>query len=177
LDNICTEILKLEELHPLFLNVLNEILVSKHVPSDWLTSVLVPVYKNGIASDCSNYRGIALMSIVAKLFNKLLADRLRAGLDKELRYSQNGFRAVRSTSQHVLSARRIIEEIQDSELGKLVAIFIDFSKAFDSVNWEWIRAILLHYNVPVFLVDSIMSLYYGAKAKVRYDTEKVYLIH
>jgi hypothetical protein len=65
------------------------------------------------------------MRIVAKLFNKLLADRLRAGLDNNLRYSQNGFRAVRSTSQHVLSARRIIEEIQDSELGKLVAIFID----------------------------------------------------
>jgi hypothetical protein len=57
-------------------------------------------------------------------------------------------------------------------LGKLVAIFIDFSKAFDSVNWEWSRAILLHYNVPVSLVNSIMSLYYGAKAKVRYDTDK-----
>jgi hypothetical protein len=29
-----------------------------------------------------------------------------------------------------------------------VAIFIDFSEAFDSVKWTWIRAVLLHYNVP-----------------------------
>ena len=172
LDTICAEVLKLDELHPLFLEILNVILVSKKVPLEWLISVLVPIYKKGSASDCSNYRGIALMSLIAKLFNKLLSERLRAGLDKQLRYSQNGFRSLRSTSQHVLAARRVIEEIQDSELGKLIAIFIDFSKAFDSVNWEWIRAILLHYNVPVFLVDSIMSLYYGAKAKVRYDTDK-----
>ena len=97
---------------------------------------------------------------------------MRSGIYKYLRYSQNGFRSLRSTSQHVLAVRRIIEEIQDSDLGKLVAIFIDFSKAFDSVSWEWISAILLHYNVPAFLVDSIMSLYHGAKAKVRYDTGK-----
>ena len=94
------------------------------------------------------------------------------GIDKSLRYNQNGFRSLRSTSQQVLATRRLIEEIQDSELGKLIAIFIDFSKAFDSVSWDWTRAILLHYNIPLFLVDSIMSLYFGAKAKVRYSGGK-----
>jgi hypothetical protein len=62
--------------------------------------------------------------------------------------------------------------VRDSEQSKLILIFIDFSKAFDSVSWDWIRAILLHYNVHVTLVDAIMSLYVGARAKVRYDTDK-----
>jgi len=53
--------------------------------------------------------------------------------------------------------------------GKLIGIFIDFSKAFDSVKWPWIRAVLLHYNVPLSMVDAIMSLYIGASTKVKYD--------
>jgi hypothetical protein len=172
LDGMIAEVLKLTELHPTLLSILNVIYVSKTSPPEWLVSVLVPVFKKGSAGDCNNYRGIALMSIVAKLYNRLILERLRKTLDTVLRYSQNGFRSLRSTSQHVLAIRRIIEEIQDSDSGKLIAIFIDFSKAFDSVSWDWIRAILLHYNVPVCLVEAIMSIYYGAKAKVRYDNDK-----
>ena len=172
LDEMVAEALKLDELHPYLLVLLNSIYVEKTVPSEWLVSILVPVFKKGSAADCNNYRGIALMSLVAKVYNRLLLQRLSSGLDKNLRYSQNGFRSLRSTSQHVLTLRRIIEEVRDSELGKLVLVFIDFSKAFDSVSWDWIRAILLHYNVPIALVDVIMSLYAGAKAKVRYDTDK-----
>jgi hypothetical protein len=93
LDNMITEVLKLNEIHPTLLRILNDILLSKVPPSDWLTSILIPspVFKKGSASECNNYRGIALMSIVSKLFNRLLADRLRIRIDKSLRYNQNGF--------------------------------------------------------------------------------------
>jgi hypothetical protein len=45
---------------------------------------------------------------------------------------------------------RLFEKLKDSSKDRLdrVAKFIDFSKAFDSVKWTWIRAVLLHYNVP-----------------------------
>ena len=105
------------------------------------------------------------------MFNRLLLE-LRGGLETKLRYNQNGFRKLRSTAQHVLAARRLIEEIRDSQTGKLVSIFIDFTKAFDSVNWSWMRAILLAYNVPIKLVDTIMSLYHGATAKVKLENNE-----
>jgi Reverse transcriptase (RNA-dependent DNA polymerase) len=54
----------------------------------------------------------------------------------------------------------------------LVAIFIDFSKAFDSVKWTWIRAVLLHYNVPEEFVEAVMAMYYGAKAKIKYSNDQ-----
>jgi Reverse transcriptase (RNA-dependent DNA polymerase) len=63
-------------------------------------------------------------------------------------------------------------EIKDSSQGTLVAIFIAFSKAFDSVNWTWISAVLLHYYVPEELVEAVMSMYYGAKAKVNYSNDQ-----
>jgi Reverse transcriptase (RNA-dependent DNA polymerase) len=75
------------------------------------------------------------MSVTAKLYNRTLLIRIRNGLNADLRYHQNGFRSERATSQHVLAARRIFEEIKDSSKGRLVAIFIDLSKTFDSVKW------------------------------------------
>jgi Reverse transcriptase (RNA-dependent DNA polymerase) len=99
--------------------------------------------------------------------------RIRNGLHTGLRYHQNGFRSERATSSHVLAATRIFEEIKDSSQGKLVTIFIAFRKAFDSVRWTWIRAALLHYNVLDELVEAAMSMYYGAKAKVKYSNDQL----
>jgi hypothetical protein len=53
---------------------------------------------------------------------------------------------------------------------KCVAIFVDFCKAFDSVSWSEIEAILYAYQVPTELVQAIMSIYHGTKAGL-YDSE------
>jgi hypothetical protein len=74
---------------------------------------------------------------------------------------------LRSTGQQVLCARRLIEEVVSTKHAKLIAVFIDFSKAFDSVSWNYIENILLAYDVPKQLCKAIMSLYYGAKASVK----------
>ena len=50
---------------------------------------------------------------------------------------------------------------------KCVAIFVDFCKAFDSVSWSQIEAILYAYGVPAELVLAIMFIYKGAKAGLR----------
>jgi Reverse transcriptase (RNA-dependent DNA polymerase) len=138
-----TQILKLNEIHCLLLNMLNNIYLFKKPPAEWLISILIPVHKKGGVSDTNNSRGLALMSVTAKLYNCILLFRIRNGLDASLRYHQNGFRSKRATSLHVLAAKRIFEEIKDSSQGKLIATFIDFSKANDSVKWTWIRAVLL----------------------------------
>ena len=49
----------------------------------------------------------------------------------------------------------------------LVICFIDFSKAFDSVEWDYMEACLIAYQLPALLVKAIMSLYKGALGRVR----------
>jgi hypothetical protein len=128
------------------------------------------VFKNGDSSNPNNYRGIALMCVCAKLYNRLLLERLRAVLDPHLRVNQNGFRKLRSTAQQVLALKRLFESIRMTKNAKCVAIFVDFCKAFDSVSWSEIEAILYAYQVPTELVQAIMSIYHGAKAGL-YDSE------
>ena len=86
------------------------------------------------AADANNYRGIALMSLCAKLRNKMLLQRIRPRLDPLFRPNQNGFRPRRGTTQHVLALRRVFEQCRLKQKTNCVAMFIDYSKAFDSIS-------------------------------------------
>ena len=80
-----------------------------------------------------NYRGITLTAIAAKIYNLLLLNRIRPELETILRKNQNGFRQKRSTVGQILTVRRLIEGVKAKNL-KAVIMFVDFSKAFDSIH-------------------------------------------
>jgi exonuclease III len=166
IDEVCAEVLKFDSVQNQLLPFFNHALTNGVAFSDWQISLIVPVPKSGDLSNPTNYRGIALMSIIAKLYNRILLNRIKATLDKYLRFNQNGFRSNRSTAQHILALHRLLEGSLTRANQDLIAIFIDFSKAFDSVKWTYIEAILAAYAVPPLLINAIMALYRGASATV-----------
>jgi hypothetical protein len=107
------------------------------------------------------------MDYLAKLYNKILLQRLRDALDKHLQHAQNGFRPGRSTISHIVSLREMLRYCRGNRRISMMWLFIDFTKAFDTVSWSFLRAVLLSYRVPVKLVNAIMSLYSGATARIR----------
>ena len=86
-DEIVNEILRRPELSDCILEILNMCHLSRSAPNEWHISLLIPVFKKSNPSVCINYRGIALMSACAKLYNRLLLGRIRDGLDAHLRPS------------------------------------------------------------------------------------------
>ena len=58
----------------------------------WLEGAILPFPKKGDLGSASNYRGITLMAVGAKIYNSTLLDRLRPHTDLKLRNYQNGFR-------------------------------------------------------------------------------------
>ena len=69
----------------------------------------MPFPKKGNRSPTKNYRGITLTSIAAKIFNLMILNRIRPEIDPILCKNQNGFMKNRSTSEHILTIRRILE--------------------------------------------------------------------
>ena len=111
----------------------NIALPNVQAPDQWSIINIIPIPKSGDLSLGSNYRGISLSSLVAKVYNKMILNRIRPKLDPRLRPNQNGFCTGRTTTSQILALRRIIEGIKEYNL-KAVMTFIDFKKAFDMVH-------------------------------------------
>ena len=126
---------------------------------------IIPVPKSGDLSNTNNYRGISLICIIAKIYNRMILNRIRSAINPKLRMNQNGFRPGRSTISQILTLRRIIEGVKANNL-PAVLTFIDFRKAFDSVHRAKMMRILKAYGIPPNLLRAIESMYSGTKARV-----------
>ena len=164
-DGIPPEVLKYCNLDDIILQYANNLLFNNEKPNQWSDINILPLPKSGDLGLTKNYRGISLTSIVAKVVNRLILNRIQPKLDPLLRPNQNGYRPGRSTASHILALRRIIEGVKRHNL-KAVLLFVDFKRAFDSVHREKMMRILRAYGIPDELVAAISKLYEDTRAKV-----------
>ena len=164
-DNIPPLIWKNQNFQNLLLNFCNHTFSTQNPPEVWRKSQIIPVPKKGDLSIATNYRGISLMPIAAKVYNKLILNRIVPFVEPLLRNNQNGFRKGRSTLSQILCLRRIIEETQACKKD-LALVFVDFSKAFDSVDREKMLEILELYGIPNKIIAAINALYTGTSCTV-----------
>ena len=165
LDSIPLELWKSDTFKPHLLHLCNRLLLHQEKPKQWSTGGIIPIPKKGDLSIPSNYRGITLTSIGAKLFNRMVLNRIRPFVDPILRWNQNGFRQQRSTISQILALRRIIEGMKTKNL-PLAVVFIDYSKAFDSIHRERMFQILHAYGIPAVIIDAIKAIYTDSSALV-----------
>ena len=140
------------------------------IPAQWLKSIIKPIPKpGGDPLNPSDYKGISLQSVVMKVFCCILNARLGDCLEDNdlLAEEQNGFRKERGCIDHLFSLTNIVETRRC--LGKnTYACFIDFSKAFDSVNREalWYK---VHHNFGIHgpFLTLLKSLYENVQSAVK----------
>ena len=106
------------------------------------------------------------MAVGAKIYKRMLLDRLRSHTDPTLRYNQNGFRKGRSTVAQIHTLRRLVEEIKLKKKSSQLLSLVDFSKAFDSVHRGKLMEILKAYRVQVEIVDAVNMMYTNTTAQV-----------
>ena len=164
-DGIPPEVIKNCNLDDVILEICNQALMESNMPEIWSLSHIIPVPKSGDLSKPDNYRGISLTCIIAKMFNRMILNRMRSAIDPHLRENQNGFREGRTTLAQILALRRIIEEVKRHNLAAVLC-FIDFKKAFDSIDRRAMLRILKAYYVPPNLLRAIDSMYTGTRARV-----------
>ena len=132
----------------------------------WMKGCILPFPKKGDLGLAKNYRGITLTSIAAKIYNAQLRNCIEPKIDKILRKNQNGFRINRSTTSQILTICKILEGVRAKNL-QATLLFVDFTKAFDSIHRGKMEQILLAYGIPKETVAAITILYWNTKVKVR----------
>lgn len=104
------------------------------IPQDWKDADVVPLHKKGSRSKCENYRPVSLTSILCKLFESVLKEAVTNHLRKNnlINESQHGFTEGKSCLTNLLEFFEFVtKELDESK--DVDVIYLDFSKAFDSV--------------------------------------------
>ena len=112
------------------------------------------------AKECSNYRTIALTSHTSKIMLKILQARLQQYANREPPDVQAGFRKGRGTKDQIANICWIIEKAREFQKN-IYFCFIDYAKAFDSVDHNKLWKILKEMEIPDHLTCLLRNLYAG----------------
>lgn len=112
----------------------NFILINGQLPSEWKTAHVTPIHKGGSRTQCSNYRPVSLTCTLCKVFERLMKNYMLNYLlhNRLLHGTQHGFLPNRSCATAILSFLNEVTSAVDDHL-LVDAVFLDFSKAFDSI--------------------------------------------
>ena len=145
---------------------------AESIPTEWRQGIVVPLHKDGDERDPMNYRGITLLSIVGKVFTRVLNNRLTKFAERKtfgIVEEQGGFRPERGTEDQIF----ILTEVLKARSGRTTyTAFIDVKKAYDTV-WRdglWIR--LWEEGVRGKMWRMIREMYRTVQSSVLVDGEQ-----
>jgi len=137
------------------------------LPPTMLDCDVVLLHKKGARNYISNYRPISVLNCDYRIFARLLVTRLNPVARYLVHHDQTGFIKGRLISDNGMLLQSLIEyaEWDESQLNGAM-IFLDFEKAFDSVQWPWIIDSLNARGFPPSFVNIIRMLYNQPRACV-----------
>ena len=128
--------------------IINSSILTGTFPDILKISKICPIYKTGPKTEIENYHPISLLSSFSKVFEKIMHNRLMCYLNKHdiLTNSQYGFRKNHSSCMSLIDLYNRISHACDNNQFA-IGIFLDLSKAFDTVDHEILLNKLSHYGI------------------------------
>ena len=173
IDSLTSEILKsaYDFISPFLLSLYNRMFNSAEYPRAWGEGIISPIFKKGDINDASNYRGIMLINVLAKVYSQLLLNRLTDWSEKYEKISKNqfGFQKGKSIVDCVFILHAVISKVLNAGQ-KLYCVFIDYEKCFDKIDRTYLWQKLLAEDISSKLVNAIKSMYTTVKSCVKYNS-------
>ena len=154
---------------PILSLLINKSLSTGNFPQCLKLARVIPLFKSGVIYDLNNYRGISLLHILSKIFEKVVYHQLYYYFDTFNLFStsQFGFRKKLSTSVAILDAiQHIYDHLDKSDV--VISFFLDFKKAFDCVDHD-----ILLEKMSVYGVRGVAREWFRSYLSNRYQYVKI----
>ena len=169
-DHVIGEMLKhsICLLMPYVKKLFNEIFSAGKFPNSWSESTIIPLHKKGCPSNPNNYRGIFLTSVFSKIFTSILNTRLQiwANMHDLIAEEQCGFRKGYCTVDNIYILHEVIRHYLNKKK-KLYVCFIDFKKAFDTVDRRSLWIALENNGIQGKMAAILKDMYRSVQGRVR----------
>ncbi len=178
-DNICIKTIKL--IAPSIANPLAEIfnssLVNGIVPDKLKIARVLPIFKSGSKENLANYRPISILPVFSKILERAVVTRLTSYLNKSnvLTEAQHGFRSGCNTITALCDAIDFITKEIDNK-NHVISVFLDISKAFDSVDHSLLLHKLNHYGIRGITLNWFASYLSNRFQYVNYNNISSHLL-
>ena len=175
IDNLPPNLLKdgAREIAKPLCRLINQSLTESVVPIEWKHAKITPIHKSGTLENPDNYRPISVLPALSKILEKAVHQQLISYLEKHnlLSDKQFGYRKYRSTE---LAVNLFVDDIRKSiDDGKLVgALFVDLSKAFDTISHSTLLAKLPTYGIHEVELDWFRDYLFNRHQQVFYEKER-----
>ena len=153
---------------PLLTKLFNHSLVTGVIPKAWKAAIIAPIFKGGNQTLPENYRPVSLTSVVVKLLERVIRNRICAFFNDQdfFNPSQHGFLKGRSCLTNLLVFfDHITQKLDDGE--EIDVCYLDFQKAFDSVNHQLLIKKLKSLCIDPVLCDWIKEFLQNRTFRVR----------
>ena len=148
----------------------NGLIQHGYAPTDFLKGSITPIVKNpqGDISDPSNYRGITLSCLPAKLFE--FAIQLKTSHLLETDDLQFGFKKKTSTGHALFSLKTTVNHFNDNG-SNVYAAFLDCTKAFDRISHFGLFTKLMERSIPLCILLCLIYWYINMICNVKWENE------
>ena len=123
------------------------------------------IFKKGNKKDLKNYRPICLISNIYKVLTKVLTKRLENTLYENQPREQAGFRSGYSTTDHIHVVNQLKEKCRAYNIALCIA-FVDYDKAFDSVQTQAVLTSLQEQGIEYVYIELLKGIYTNSSMSV-----------
>ena len=141
------------------------------LPKGVNSTILALIPKTMEAMEMKDYRPISCCNVIYKVISKIIANRLKMVLPQFIAGNQSAFIKDRLLIENLLLATEIVKDYHKVSISERCAIKIDISKAFDSVQWSFLKNVLLTLDFPQEFVHWIMLCVTTASFSVQVNGE------
>jgi hypothetical protein len=144
----------------------------KNIPDGWNETVIVLIPKVDNPEEVAQFRPISLCNVVYKIISKMLAARLKVILPDIISPTQSAFVPGRLITDNVLVAYECVHKIKNKRIGKsgLCAVKLDMHKAYDRVEWDFLRKMMVRLGFHLEWVDLVMACVSSVSYSVRFNS-------
>ncbi|KAJ0175142.1 hypothetical protein K1T71_009283 [Dendrolimus kikuchii] len=160
----------LDVISPIISHILNYSIATTTFPLAWREAEIIPLPKKRNPLSFSDFRPISILSFMSKVLERLVHQQLSAFLNKNCLMNpyQSGFRPGHSTTTALIKITDDIRQGMDNGLLTVLSL-LDFSSAFNNVDFEILLAILRSLNISPTVIDWFRSYLYGRQQRIRID--------